>query len=139
MRPIATIDFERESLRDGLRRHRVSTAAPTFFSWLGATMYLKEDAIDAALRSVAAFPKESEIVLTFALTGDAPSVARRAASYGEPWVSCFAPDAIEAKLRSAGFADVVPLAPEEAEAGYFRGRSGDLPVPKRTNILYAVV
>src|SRR5262245_61358150 len=29
----ATLDFERESLRDGLVRHGISPAEPTFFSW----------------------------------------------------------------------------------------------------------
>src|SRR4029078_4692966 len=62
----AAIDFEHESLRDGLLRHQVAPDTPTFFAWLGVTMYLKEAAIDAVLHSVAAFPAGSEIVLTFA-------------------------------------------------------------------------
>jgi methyltransferase (TIGR00027 family) len=36
----APIDFEQESLLEGLCRHHVSLAEPTFFSWLGVTMYL---------------------------------------------------------------------------------------------------
>ena len=114
---------------------------PTFFSWLGVTMYLKEDAIDAVLRSVATFPAGSEIVLTFRPPpGDSPSpLAQLTANLGEPWVSYFEPDALEAKLRSAGFSKVEFLSPTEAEALYFRQRPGDLPVPKRTNILCAVL
>ncbi len=137
----ANIDFEHESLHDGLLRYHVSMDEPTFFSWLGVTMYLKEDAIDAVLRSVATFPAGSEIVLTFAPPpGDSPSpLAHRAASLDEPWVSYFEPDALEAKLRSAGFSKVEFLSPAEAEARYFRQRPGDLPVPKRTNILSAVL
>jgi O-methyltransferase involved in polyketide biosynthesis len=38
---------------------------PTFFSWLGVTVYLKEAAIDAALKSMATYPSGSEVVLTF--------------------------------------------------------------------------
>ena len=56
MHYFAAIDLERESLLGGLLRHRVSVDEPTFFSWLGVTMYLKEDAIDAVLSSIAAFP-----------------------------------------------------------------------------------
>ena len=48
----ANIDFERESLSDGLRRHEIALDEPGFFSWLGVTMYLTKDAIDAVLRSV---------------------------------------------------------------------------------------
>lgn len=136
-----SIDFEHESLRDGLQRYQVSLAQPTFLSWLGVTMYLAEDAIDAVLRSVAALPAGSEIVLTYAPPpGDLPSpFDQRAAGLGEPWVSYFEPDAIAAKLRRAGFSHVDLLAPVEAEARYFRQRPDDLPVPKRTNLACAVV
>ena len=103
-------------------------------------MYLKEDAIDAVLRSVAEFPLGSEIVLTFAPSpNDSPSpFDQRAASLGEPWVSYFTADALEAKLRGAGFSKVEFLSPAEAEARYFRDRPQDLSVPKRTNIVCAV-
>ena len=136
-----TIDFEHESLGDGLLRYQVALNEPTFFSWLGVTMYLKEDAIDAVLRSVAAFPAGSEIVLTFAsLPGNARSpFDQRAASLGEPWVSYFESGALEAKLRSTGFSDVEFLSPEEAEERYFRQRPQDLPVPTHTNIVGAVL
>jgi len=136
----AGIDFETESLRHCLRRHGVALNEPTFFAWLGVTMYLKEDAIDAVLSTVAAFPSESEIVLTFTQRrGDSPSaLAQRAASLGEPWVSYFEPPALEAKLRSAGFSSVEFLSPAEAEARYFRDRPQDLPVPAKINIVRAV-
>lgn len=136
----ADVDFERELLRDGLLRCHFSLDQPTFFSWLGVTMYLKEDAIDAVLRSAAAFPAGSEIVLTFALPpGDSPSpFDQRAASLGEPWVSYFEPDVLEAKLRDAGFSRVEFLSPAEAEERYFRQRPADLPVPQHTNIVCAL-
>jgi O-methyltransferase involved in polyketide biosynthesis len=105
------------------------------------TMYLKEEAIDAVLRSVAAFPAGSEIVLTFALPpGDSPSpFDQRAASLGEPWVTYFEPDTLAAKLRDAGFSKVEVLSPAEAEARYFRQRPADLPIPTRTNIVCALL
>ena len=61
-----SVDFENESLEDGLRRHGVRLDVPTLFSWLGVTMYLTEPAIDAVLRTVARFAAGSEIVFTFA-------------------------------------------------------------------------
>lgn len=135
----AVINFEHESLGDGLLRYQVSLEEPTFFSWLGVTMYLNEDAIDAVLQSITAFPVGSEIVLTFAPPpGDSPSpFDQRAAHLGEPWVSYFTPDALEAKLCGLGFSKVEFLSPEEAEARYFRHRPHDLPVPTRTNIVSA--
>ena len=137
----ANIDFEHESLLDGLLRYHVLMDEPTFFSCLGVTMYLKEDAIDAMLRSVARFPAGSEIVLTFAQPPvDSPSqLAQRAAGFGESWVSYFEPDELEVKLRGLGFSKAEFLSPVEAEERYFRQHPGDLPVPKQTNILYAVL
>jgi methyltransferase (TIGR00027 family) len=137
----ATIDLEHESLHDGLLRYHVSIDEPTFFSWLGVTMYLKEDAIDAVLRTVASFPKGSEIVLTFARPpGDSPSpLARRTASLGEPWVSYFEPEALKTKLHDTGFSKVDFLTPAEAEGQYFRQRPADLPIPMQANILSAVL
>lgn len=133
----ATIDFERESLRDGLLRHAIAPAARTFFSWLGVTMYLREDAVDAVLRSVAEFPAGSEIVLTFASASDTPrAVAERAAEAGEPWLSFFEPVQMQDKLRAAGFESVELLTPAAAESRYFRHVS--LPVPQRTTIVAAV-
>ena len=92
----ADIDFEQESLRDGLLRNSATVTKPTFFSWLGVTMYLTDAAIDATLRSMATFPEGSEVVLTFlqppmrsphaSLAG--PSrLAQRVAELGEPFVS----------------------------------------------------
>jgi len=61
-----SVNFEAESVADGLRRHGVRFDVPTVFSWLGVTMYLTEPAIDATLGTVLSFPRGSEMVLTFA-------------------------------------------------------------------------
>jgi methyltransferase (TIGR00027 family) len=68
-----SVNFEAESVADGLRRHGVRFDVPTVFSWLGVTMYLTEAAIDATLGTVMRFPRGSEIVLTFANREAAPS------------------------------------------------------------------
>jgi methyltransferase (TIGR00027 family) len=143
----AQVDFEHESLLDGLSRHHISMDQRTFFSWLGVTMYLNESAIDAALNCMARFPQGSEVVLTF--RGPVPreldasmraraELARHVASLGEPFVSFFEPDAVKAKLLSAGFITVNFLRPEEAEAQYFRGRPGDIPAPRGIRIASAI-
>jgi len=138
------VDFERETLASALARAGVDTDTPTFFSWLGVTMYLTELAIDAVLRTVASYARQSEIVLTFAQPAerdpehDGPTLAERAAAVGEPWLSYFTPDQIEQKLRDAGFATVEFLTPERAQAEYFAGREDRLPVPRRTSLVSAV-
>lgn len=143
----ADIDFEQESLRDGLLRNGATVTKPTFFSWLGVTMYLTDAAIDATLRSMATFPEGSEVVLTFlqppmsdpdaSLSG--PSrLAQFVAESGEPFVSYFDQTAFEEKLLAAGFSSVEFLTPEIANSRYFQQRQADLPLPKRASIASAL-
>lgn len=136
----ADIDFERETLSQGLVRCGVHTAKPTFFSWLGVTMYLTRDAIEATLRTVLSFPKRSGIVLTYAHTDSMNSrMATGSASAGEPWVSYFTPDELEAMLRSLGFSDVGSLSREEAERRYHANRTDGFEAPPRVSIVAASV
>ena len=142
------IDFEHESLHDGLLHNGVSLTEPSFFSWLGVTMYLKEDAIDAVLRTIAQYPPDSEIAFTFTQPLDSLSGLERSLHFslskvvsgvGEPFVSHFTPAAIETKLHQAGFKTIAFLSNEEAEERYFRQRPTDLHIPKRSAILYATL
>jgi len=137
----ADVDFEHETLEHGLRRHGVAFDLPTFFSWLGVTMYLTRDAIDTTLATVASFARGSEIVLTFAQPSGPDDVrifAQRAAEVGEPWLSYFEPAEIEAVLRSHGFSDVRFLTREDAIRQYYASRN-DLSAPRRISIATATV
>jgi methyltransferase (TIGR00027 family) len=144
----ANVDFEHESLLEGLIRNHISVCEPSFFSWLGVTMYLNEDAIDAVLRSVAAFPATSEIVFTFAQppvpavppsSTSHPTLSQMVASIGEPFLSYFEPQTLEVKLRGFGFSKVEFLSSAEAEVLYYRQRPQDLSVPKRIGIVNAML
>ncbi len=141
----APIDLESTALEDGLRRAGVQLDEPVFFSWLGVTVYLSADAVDAVFRAVAALPPSSEIVFTFAqpLTGAADesaltAMAESAAQVGEPWITFFETQQLVDRLHGIGFARVDLLTPEETEARYFRGRTDQLPVPRRISIAAAV-
>ncbi len=141
----AAIDFEHESLLDGLGRHGVDPAQPAFFSWLGVTMYLSKDAVAATLRHAGTFAAGSEIVLTFAAPRGSDvgaeavqsELAQRAAQVGEPWLSWYEPAEIEGVLHDAGFREVEFLAPEQARVRYYCSRPEDLPPPSRTSIVSA--
>lgn len=139
----AGIDFERESLREGLARVGVSRDKPTFFAWLGVTMYLTEAAIESTLRFMAAFPSASEAVITFLTHGAAQSaathaLARRVSAAGEPFISYFTPARFHAKLLAAGFSEVHFLTPERSSP-YFPESDGSLPNPKHVGIASACV
>ncbi len=145
---LVAIDFERESLAQGLARGGVAPDRPTFFAWLGVTMYLNQEAIAAVLRTVAAHPAGSEIVLTFSQPPLPPEqdpgdnragLTQRVAEVGEPFVSHFTPQEIAALLRACGFRELEFLTPEQSAARYFDQRPPDLKAPRRTAIVAALV
>lgn len=142
----APVDFERDSLRDRLEAGGVDLSAPILFSWLGVTMYLTEPAVDAVFETVVRLPRSSEIVYTFAQPRqplDSPSerrsLADSSAAVGEPWLSYFTPEQLDAKLRRFGFSDVYFLTSDEARRRYFTGRNDGLSPGKRTSIGGAIV
>ena len=137
----AGADFEREELGEVLARCSIGHGEPAFFSWLGVTMYLEETAIDATLRAIAGFAPGSEVSLTFRQPLDAASskLAAITSGLGEPFVSFFTPEEIEAKLRHTGFSGVDLLTPQKAEALYFTPARSDLPIPEQSSILCASV
>ncbi len=143
-----SIDFEKESLYEGIKRSGVLFTEPAFFSWLGVTMYLREEAIDSVLRTIAQFPAGSEVVFTFSQPPDL--LGRREKNYhsllagivrkaGEPFISYFTAAAIQSKLHSAGFKTVFFLSARESEDLYFRKRPRDLFVTQRALIADAIV
>lgn len=134
----APVDFERDTLADGLAAAGFDIARPACFSWLGVLPYLTWPAIDAVLGFVAALPRPSTIVLDFvppdeALTGfDLETIQRltaHVASVGEPLRTRPWPEELAARLRATGFSRVFLLTPEEANARYFAGRRDGLRVP----------
>lgn len=141
------IDFESETLDEGLRRSGISTAQQTFFSWLGVTMYLTETAIDETLRSMANFPAGSQTVLTFSEPPThgsqiskvvAARLAEHVESIGEPFISYFEPEAFKSKLLTTGFTNVELLSPDEAHERYFLHGHLDLPSPKHVGFASAI-
>lgn len=138
----ADIDFERETLAGGLRRCGVSTETKTFFSWLGVTMYLTLEAIEAVLRTVVCFPTGSQMVLTFAQPREPAEpnpLAEGAAAAGEPWISYFTPEELTALLRRVGFSEVALLSRDEAMRRYYADRADGLVAPRRVSLCTATV
>jgi methyltransferase (TIGR00027 family) len=128
----APIDFETQTLRDALLASGFDFAAGTVFSWIGVTMYLTPAAIEATLETVAACPRDSQIVLTYnpppsALQDQGLAMHSRmsqlADEMGEPWISLFTPAEAEALLRRCGFGRVDHFGPPEAIRTYFAGRT----------------
>jgi methyltransferase (TIGR00027 family) len=113
----APVDFERQSLADGLKAAVFQADRPAFFQWLGVVPYLTREAVSLTLDFIAGVP-ESEVVFDYAeplenypanRRADVMEVAARAAARGEPWLSLFDPAELSKMLRNKGFGIVEDL------------------------------
>jgi methyltransferase (TIGR00027 family) len=129
------VDFERQTILDGLVAAGFDGHQKTFFSWLGVTPYLTMEAFDATLKLVAAMPAGSGVVFDFAVARSALSaleqraldaLSARVASAGEPFRLFFEPRLIEQQLRGIGFRHIEHLEPAEMNTRYFSNRSDGL-------------
>jgi len=143
----APVDFERQTLQDGLASAGFSFARTAVFSWIGVTMYLTLAAIEATLETISQCVPGSQVVLTFnqphhLLDRSALEVTRSfeaiASGLGEPFVSLFAPDQIEGLLRSHGFGDIVHFGPQEARAAWYGG-AADVAIAGAQRLIAAAV
>jgi O-methyltransferase involved in polyketide biosynthesis len=140
------LDFERHALVAGLRPSCYRVAEPAFFSWLGVTQYLTEEAVYRTLQEVAALAAGTEIVFMYVVPAAVLdtenqrllAVSRAAnAARGEPWLSVFEPGGLAARVRGLGFAEVWDVGPGEANTRYFAGRTDGLRVANIAHLMKA--
>lgn len=144
----APVDFERETLAQGLARAGFAADRPAFASLLGVVMYLSRAAAMQTFRSVASWPRGSRLVLDYGLPDAAlpaderrtrAQLASRVAAIGEPFVNWYQPEDLAAELRSAGFGFTRNLGPQDINGRYFEGRSDALHVSAGTHLMLAGV
>ncbi len=132
----APVDFERETLHDGLAGAGFDFAAPTFFTWLGVVPYLTEEAIFATLKFIAGLSGGTQVVFDYSDPPEAldeemkrfhDSRAERVAALGEQWISYFEAGPLRDKLLELGFLDVEDLRTGQLVERYFPGRGKQLP------------
>lgn len=115
----AGVDFENESFGERLIEVGFDPAQRTFVFWLGVSMYLTPQAIDATLAAVAGWPGGGEIVFDYAEPPKAgmseqglaarAALAERVAAAGEPFTAGLEPEALHARLAGLGYAEVEDL------------------------------
>jgi methyltransferase (TIGR00027 family) len=142
------VDFESGTLGEGLRQAGFDAGKCTFFSWLGVTPYLSNNAVIATLRFVASMPVGSGIVFDYMILPSLLSPAarlafdrlvHRVASAGEPFQTFFDPSSLRSSLRAMGFVQIEDIEPREMNARYFRERTDKLRVGNLANVMNARV
>jgi methyltransferase (TIGR00027 family) len=124
----AGVDFERQTLAEGLAAAGFDAKAPAVFAWLGVVVYLTRGAVVETLRFIASVPG-GEVVFDY---GEPPSSfpegaqrslqlarAQRAAALGEPWITRFTPADLAEILRSLGFDALEDLGPAQIARRFY--------------------
>jgi methyltransferase (TIGR00027 family) len=143
----APVDFEVQTLRNGLEAAGFDFSQLAVFSWLGTVQFLTLEAIEATLDVIVACPAGSRLVLTYnqpraALRDVAAEVSAVfvgiATELGEPFISRFLSDQIDRLLGLHGLGEMIDFGPEDARAKYFEGRA-DIDVGGSERIVAATV
>jgi len=132
----APVDFEHETLADGLRAAGFDCEQQTFFTWLGVVPYLKEEAVWVTLAFIASLPHGAHVVFDYS---DPPATlppeararhdrrAARVAALDEPWVTYFEAAMLRARLTALGFTEIEDLGPAQIASRYFPSYAKSLP------------
>jgi methyltransferase (TIGR00027 family) len=126
------VDFERETLANGLAAAGFDSAQQTFFTWLGVVPYLSDDAIFSTLGFIAGLPGGAHVVFDYVNPADTmtepgrramhEALIARVAAIGEQLRSHFDSDALHARLTALGFGDIEDFGWPEIAARFFPGR-----------------
>jgi len=136
----AAVDFETQSLEDGLHAGGFAFERPAVVSWIGVTMYLAHNAIVATLDTVAGCAPGTRLVLSIdqppevldddgrALLADVRGTVAR---MGKPFISLFRRDEMERLLLEHGFDSVGHFGAPDATLRYFGGTGMGMPDVQR--------
>jgi len=144
----APVDFEQQTLSDGLSRVGFRADEAAFFSLLGVVVYLTKTAVMETFKYVASRPAGSEIVFDYGILPSALSESQRfarealesrVATIGEPWITYFDPLSLANELRDMGFKHVEDFGPEEVNNRYFKDRADSLRISGSSRLMKACV
>jgi methyltransferase (TIGR00027 family) len=129
------VDFERDVLADRLAAAGFDPSRPAFFSWLGVTMYLTEEAFASTLSLIAATAPGGGLAFDYAVPRSQMGwlerialawLSYRVARAGEPFRSFFDPAALRGRFQQLGLAEIDDLGRDAINARYFDGRPDGL-------------
>lgn len=133
----APVDFEMQTLAEGLRAAGFQLDQPAFFSWLGVTPYLKPDTVLSTLRLIVTMSKENAVVFDYTVPRSSLSLlskvafdilSNRVAAAGEPFQGFFEPAQLANELREMGYRHMVDLDGKQMNKLYLSKRTDRLRV-----------
>ena len=141
----APVDFERQSLADGLAAAGFQADRSAFFQWLGVVPYLTRQAISTTLDFIAGVP-DSEVVFDYTepfenqpadRRAHVMAMAARTASLGEPWLSLFDPAELSEMLCNKGFGVVEDLGLAEIADRFYGDLKQDIRIGPGPHVVRA--
>ncbi len=129
------LDFEHQTLAEGLAEVGFDRGATAFFGWLGVVPYLTLAAFQATLGVIAQLPAGSGVSFDYAVAPETLSavgrkafdaLAERVTAAGEPFQLFFTPEEMVTELRRAGFNRFEQLDSDQLNELYFKDRADGL-------------
>ena len=129
------LDFEHQTLGEGLAEAGFDRGAAAFFGWLGVVPYLTLAAFRSTLGVIAQLPAGSGVSFDYAVAPERLSavgrkafdaLAGRVAAAGEPFQLLFTPEKMAEQLRRAGFKRFEQLDSDQLNELYFKDRADGL-------------
>lgn len=136
----APVDFEKQTLAEGLLQAGFRAGEPAFFAWLGVTPYLNRETVLSTFRTMISLSPQNGVAFDYAVPRaslDAASqiafdlLAGRVAAAGEPFVGFFSPEELAQELRAMGYHHIEDFGREEIEARYFTDRQDGLRIGRK--------
>ena len=131
----APVDFESQTLADGLRAAGFRADQSAYFSWLGVTMYLTREAFESTVAFIGGLPAGSGVTFDYVVDRSAlglfekmalDHLSRKVASLGEPFQLFFRPEELRGAMCRLGFSDIEDMGSDDLNARYLSGRGDRL-------------
>lgn len=131
----APVDFESQTLAEGLIAAGFDPQEPAYFSWLGVTMYLTREAFESSVGFIGKLTSGGGVTFDYAVERSELGIfervaldhlARKVASVGEPFQLFFRQAELADTMRRLGFAELEDVGRDELNTRYLAGRTDGL-------------
>jgi methyltransferase (TIGR00027 family) len=129
------LDFEHQTLAEGLAKAGFDNRKPAFFGWVGVVPYLSLEAFRATLGVVAQLPAGSAVSFDYESSPKTLSperrkvfdgLSKRVAAAGEPFRLFLLPEEMAQELHRAGFQRIEQVDSDGLNERYFKARADGL-------------